>query len=364
MGWLDWFRTVSDQDAMRAFHLMAQGRYAEAEQTLRGATGAEHLAMLAECQFHTGRAADALASARRALESACEELRPVLWGTIYEACRYLGDAFGAAAACDELAVTQPTYRRQAELVRRGEPLLRVVANIEGKRFEIDEVLQGVAGGVRFMFERNRLALRPVADRLRKSEETLHTSDFDPDAHETVCRSLLGLCAYDPAPRYALGLALAHRGRWDEAEKWFEETERLAPGWFHVRSARHLVTTGDQQLFLHWHALAEAPLPDTLRLPLAEQAIKEWADCAYLHHLHGKELQARGQQAAAERAYRRGLELPGTDDLRTRLYTGLAATVTDQEESPILLKQAVALGADLPAAALARIILAFEGGAVP
>jgi hypothetical protein len=360
MGWFDWFRTQSPQDAARAHVLMGQSKYADAEQALQLASEPEHLAMLAECQFQQGRAAEAAATAQRGLDNSTrDEGKTVLWGTLYEACRYAGDAAGAARACVELARRDRKYLAQAAIVRQGEPLLRVVADIDGQRYEIDEVLVGVAGPVRLMFERNRLSLRAVAQGVKRCEEMMSSRDFNLETFLSETRALTKLCPYDPGPRYLLGQGLACQGSWDEADQWLRETEKLAPGWFLVRSALDMLRPKDAELFRNWLAASEGQIPDQTRKQIVDKSLERWPDCAHLHHLHGKQL--KGRNRAAEKAHRKALELATTPDLQTRICFDLAAVTTSDEERLQLLRRAVELGADLPAAANARIVLAFEGG---
>jgi hypothetical protein len=69
-------------------------------------------------------------------------------GNLYEAHRYQGQAALAAADAGRLADALDQQgradearccRRLAEIVRAGEPLNRVVAVVEGRRYELDEV---------------------------------------------------------------------------------------------------------------------------------------------------------------------------------------------------------------------------------
>jgi len=331
---------------------MAEGKFHAAADRLRGAKDAEHLAMLAECLFQTGRPAEALPLARRALASADADLRLALWGTVYEACRHLGDRAGAAVACDELG-----YRRQAALVRAGEPPLRVVADVGGRRCEIEEVLEGVPGPVRWMFERNRATLRPVAGAVKRGEEAARSPAFEPEEDMLGVRAAADVDPHDPAPPYLLGLVSAHAGDWAEARRWLSATEAAAPGWFHVRSALSLIEREDVELFRAWHAAAEGPLSDAARLALASGAVARWPDCAHLHQLLGRLERLRNR--GAERPLREALRLSPPADVLTRACADLAAVTGDAGERAELLRRAVEAGADLPAAATARVVLAFS-----
>src|SRR5207244_1337024 len=70
------------------------------------------------------------------------------------------------------------YRRQAGLLRHGEPLLRVVADVSGQRYEIEEVIAGVEGSVRLVYERNRVTLRLCERWTEEGEQHAHAGKFD------------------------------------------------------------------------------------------------------------------------------------------------------------------------------------------
>src|SRR5262249_23190206 len=131
------------------------------------------LGSLGECYFHSGQHDRALEPTRQALERVRhrDDVEGIVayLGNLYEIHRYRGEPQPAARQPEELASTcerkgdadqARRYRHQARLVRAGEPLLRVVIDVGGKRYELDEVLAGIEGAVRFLFERNRLALAP------------------------------------------------------------------------------------------------------------------------------------------------------------------------------------------------------------
>jgi hypothetical protein len=236
--------------------------------------------------------------------------------------------------------------------------LRVVADVGGVRHEIDEVLEGVPGPVRLMFERNRATLRIAAEAVRRGEEAARSPGFDPEEDMRPVRAAAELGPFDPTPRYLLGMVRAHQGEWGPAADWLADAERLAPGWFHARSVLDVIGQKDAALFRAWHALAEGPLSPVQKGGLAERSLSTWPTSGHLHHLHGKALRSLNQAVAAERAFRRGLEHAGEDSLITRLCVDLAAVCRSADEKLRLLRRAVELGADLPAAATARIVLAF------
>ena len=149
-----------------ARELMDGLRYAEATQALSDllidvrelkGSGADRyqpitLGYLGECYFHQGEPARALPHLEQALRL-CEQSGDgagvaAYLDSLYEVHRYLGQGPAAAAAAERLATalagqgrTQEAtrYRRQAAVVRAGEPLNRVVAVVNGQQYELDEV---------------------------------------------------------------------------------------------------------------------------------------------------------------------------------------------------------------------------------
>src|SRR5262249_17412529 len=103
--------------------------------------------LLGECHFHSGQADKALAPTERALElttaSGPVDGQAAYLGNLYEAHRYLGRAEQAADNALRLAAVLEgqgkvdearRYRRQAEVVRAGEPPNRIVLGIDGRRY--------------------------------------------------------------------------------------------------------------------------------------------------------------------------------------------------------------------------------------
>jgi hypothetical protein len=238
----------------------------------------------------------------------------------------------------------------------------VVADVDGRRCELDEVLAGQAGAVRFAFERDRLTLRPAAALTERGQRL---------ANEGQLRPALGLFRqaaladpYAPQPHYQAGLALLYLQRPGEAGEALDTAEERAPGWFHARTARWLAGELERgsvphEAFRIWHALDEGPLPPEGKLRLAEQWAVQAPGLAPLHLLHARALRTRGLTAAAETACRRGLGCAAEPAVRTRLLVELAALVRSGEEKGRLLREAVALNGDLVAAATAAVVLAFE-----
>jgi tetratricopeptide (TPR) repeat protein len=328
---------------------------------------------LGECYFQTGLAEKAIAPTKLALEL-CRKTGDLegiaaYAGNLYEIHRWLGQGQQAAGFADEMADVaerrrQPDeaarYRRQAEIVRKGEPPLRVIVAVNGRRFELDEVFAGVEGKIEFMLERNRLALRPSGALTARGEEVAKQGHFDKSIQRF--REAAHADRHNPQPHYQAALALLYLQRYGEAAQEYERVERRAPGWFYCRSglwlARQLEAGNiSHQDFMALHMLEDGPIPPEQKVALAEQTLKE-ADIAPLHLQHGKYLLRTGRRPEAEAAFRRGLERVDEPDIRTRLLVDLASITTDDAEKRHLLEEAIALKGNLVAAAMAAIVLRF------
>jgi tetratricopeptide (TPR) repeat protein len=328
---------------------------------------------LGECYFQTGLAEKAVAPTKLALDlcrrSGDLEGVAAYLGNLYEIHRWLSQAQQAAICADELADVhdqrrQPDeaarYRRQAELVRKGEPPLRVIVAINGRRYEMDEVRAGVEGKIEFLLERNRLALRPSGALTARGEEEAKQGRFD----KSVARFSEAAHAdrYNPQPHYQAALAMLYLQRYTEAAQEYERTERRAPGWFYCRSglwmARQLEAGNlSHQAFMALHMLEDGPLPSDQKVALAERTLKE-ADLGLVHLHHGKHLLRIGRRPEADAALRRGLERAEEPDVRTRLLVDLAAITASADEKRRLLEEAVALKGNLVASAMAEVVLRF------
>jgi tetratricopeptide (TPR) repeat protein len=358
------------------------------------------LGMLGECWFQSGQVDRAVVPTLRALElvrpqgSAEEQI--AFLGNLYEIHRYRGDGEQAAQCAEAIAEILDSggresrlslrertyfrgakddneaslslsdqadrYRRQARLVRAGEPLNRVVVDLAGVRFELDEILQGRPGPVRFLFERNRLTLRSALVRIEEAERLSNSGRFG-DAL-TLLEEAVSVDPFSPEAPYRAGLVLIYLERYLEAIDAMTACEERAPGWFLCRPARWLAEQLEQgaasyDSFVAWHALEEGPLPAEAKIALAERSLASAPGLALLHLLHGKSLKARNAPVLAGAAFRRGLNLAVQADVRTRLLVELASVVESGEEKRALLGQAIEENGDLIAVATARVVLAFD-----
>jgi tetratricopeptide (TPR) repeat protein len=331
------------------------------------------LSALGECHFQNGDPERAAAATYDALRQGklAPDLEQSVLGNLYEIHRYLGQANEAAVQADRLADLAEKqgqldeasrYRRQANLVRAGEPPCRVVVAGQDRRLELDEALAGVHGRLSFLIERNRLLLRSAQHHLDTGLGMANEGRFAEAL--SLFRAASRCDRFAPQPHLQAGLMHLYLRQAGEAMTCLQECERLAPGWPLARPALWLARLrADERIphevFLHWHSLEEAPLPAEMKIRLADQALERAPRLPHLHHLQGKNLRERNLGFAAERAYRRALELNPPPDLETRLCVDLAAVVDDPSEKRRLLAQAIALDADLMAVATAKIVLQFD-----
>ncbi len=369
-------QALADIDA-----LAAEGRYGEAEQKARAALAeaqghkSGHQAMLigrlGECLFHTGRVVEAREPFEQTL-ALCEESGDpqgtlAALFSLFEVHRYLGETGPAADRAERIAVVleqngdaedAAAFRRRASRVRTGEPLCRVVALVDGKPHELDE-LGRIEGSVQFIYERNRTELRASGIATEEGERFGMSRDYV-RALEAFRR---GAAAdrLSPSPVYQAGVTLLFMGRAAEASALFQKTEQLAPGWFRCRAYRFLADriaagTLDPGVFPLLSELDRPDLTPEAKARRAEEALAK-TDLGLLHVAVGDALAALRRPLDARVAYRRGLDMAEEPDVRTQLLVKLGNLVDDPAERVRLYRDAAALDGNLLFAAIARLSLA-------
>lgn len=366
--------------------LMEEARYEDAREVLEPTlaearategTGADHYLALTEgfvgtCLLEGGSPREALPHLEEAL-ALCEKQPDVegiltYLGSLCELHRYLGHPEEAAAyadraaACAEEQGRQPDaarYREQARRARAGEPLSRVVVQIDDHRCELDEVPVPVEGSVQFVFERNRPSLNRCTMLTQRASELGSAGRYE-EALE-LFRQAARVDPLDPQPRYEEGLTLLCLSRYEEASQAYEATERLAPGWFHCRSdlwlSRKLAAGRlDQCTFELLRILEDGPIEPLEKVRLATQALEEHSDLPLLHLSLGTSLAALGRNQEAETALRSGLNCDPEPDVETRLLVQLGTIVQSPDEKQALLRRAIERNGNLTAAAMAAVIL--------
>jgi tetratricopeptide (TPR) repeat protein len=370
----------------QAQQLMAELRYQEARDLLTDVlidvrelegTGADKyrpvtLGCLGECYFQDREADKAVPHLEQALQLCAQtgdqEGVVVYLGNLYEVHRYLGRSEAAAAYAERLSAALAErgrteearrYRRQAETVSAGEPRNRVVAVVDGVFYELDEVVAVEGKRVQFQFERNRVTLRPAAERTRRGEELGSQGRYEEAL--ALFREAAQADPLDPHARYQEGYTLLHLQRYPQAVESYQTAEELAPGWFHCRTdlwlAQQLVLghlghdTGVAVLVLE-----NSPLPPEENVRLAEQILSRAPDLAPAHLLLGQNLARLGRGPDAQAAFRRGLDCAAEPDVRTRLLVELGVRSEDHGQRDTLLREAQALQGNLVAAAQATLAL--------
>lgn len=374
-----WKRALGEVDSM-----MAELRYEEAAERLRETldrteglqgTGAEAyrpitLGRLGDCLMQAGDIDGARTATERALAGCAAagdgEGVVAYLGNLYEIERYRGDGSAAAGWLERLAETrerlgQPglaaRHRRRASIVRAGEPLCRVVAEIDGETVELAD-LSPVKGSVRFLFERNRITLRRCTQGVEQGVAAAERGELEA---ALVCFERAAAAdAFDPWPRYHAGMAQLELRRYDDAVASYRASERLAPGWYQTRSTGWLaeqLAAGalDHDTFLCVRQLFDGGSSPVACVALATAALQR-KELGALRLALGHALDEQGRRDEAEDAYRRGLAIAEEPDVRTRLLVALANRISDPQAKARCLRDAVNLAGNLVAAATAAVML--------
>jgi tetratricopeptide (TPR) repeat protein len=374
LQWQRWFGELPERMARLEHDVLiaeAQDFIAKAKK-LQGTTARQNeafmLGRLGELLFHSGRASEAEGPWRAALKL-CDEIadaegQRVYLGNLLELHRYLGNTAEAIRTGDNLVrlsaehgVNCDRLKKRLEVMRRGEPLCRVVCVRDGKELELDEVTHVGEGSYQFQFARNRLQLQKTAVLVRQGNE-LASSGRLADALEKYHAST-DIDPHDPDPVYQSGVCLLEMGAYAKAREAFEEVERLAPGWFRCRTDRWLAasledgTVTDAE-FRVLRALEDGGLPSEQAIEIARQAVSKFPDFAPLYLILGDLHRRDSAQATA--CYRKGLELTTEPDLESRLLCATAGLLSKESpERAELVRRALSLKGSLVAQATAALI---------
>ena len=244
-------------------------------------------------------------------------------------------------------------------MRRGEPLCRVVCVRDGAELELGELSNFAEGRYEFQFRRNRLQLQKAVTLVQQGNELASPGKLA-DALEKY-QDATETDPHDPDPVYQSGVCLLEMGAYGRAREAFEEVERLAPGWFHCRSARWLAASledgnvSDEE-FRVLRALEDGGLPPEQAIQIAKQAVKKYPSFAAFFLILGDLHRNRDDRAQAIACYRKGLELVGEPDLESRLLCALAGLLPKEStERCELLGRAVSLKGSLVAQAAAALL---------
>ena len=299
----------------------------------------------------------------------CEEARDhegVLThlGNRIETLRWLGRHPDAAPLAEKLAemlesngrpVEAARYRTRARVMAVGEPLLRLLFRMGDRVYEEDELPAQIEGSVKILFERNRTTLARCQQRMEEGGRHVGQGRYE----EALASfgSALEADLYAPEPHYESASVHMLLGRYPQAIECYEKTERLAPGWFLVRSegwlARQLAA-GRFHADVPMMLLALEDHPSEGGVALAQTMCDRFEDLPQAWLLLGERLQRAGRGVEAEAAYRRGLGCAEERDVRTRLLTSLGAMSVPYRRAE--LEQAAALDGHLVAGSTARVLL--------
>ncbi len=300
--------------------------------------------------------------------------------SLYDVHRYLGETGTAAKCADARAEVLeagveghdgPTeaaiWRAKAAMTRNGEPLNRMMLDIDGRLYELDDVPAPLPTEttIRAAFVRNRPNMALCEALTREGGELGSRGAYYEaiDAFNRAC----AVDPYDPQPAYERGAALMCLDRASEAAEAFALTDAMAPGWFNCRGDKRIaerVAAGElpqavYMLLRAQDASAES-MPHAERLELLDNAVARFPDVSELHLFRGNTLAAQGDPESAAAAYREGLAREaseGNPDVRTRLLFQLHSLVP-HDEGTQLLDRAAAMTetGHLMAATMARLAL--------
>lgn len=376
LQWQRWFGELPERmDRLEHDALIAEAQdFITEARRLQGTTARQSeaflLGRLGELLFHSGRVRESEAPWRAAFKL-CEEIgdtegQRVYLNNLLEFHRYLGNNADAIHTGEELAsrstkqgVNCDRLQKRLEVMRRGEPLCRVICVRDGKEQELDEIAHFGEGRYQFQFCRNRLQLQQAAGLVRQGNQ-LASSGQLADALEKY-QLAADTDPHDPDPIFQSGVCLLEMGAYAKAREAFEEVERLAPGWFRCRTDRWLAASleegvvSDEQ-FRVMRALEDGGLPPEKALELAKQAIRKYSDFAPLYLVLGDLHRNRDDSGKALACYRKGLEHVTEPDLESRLLCAAAGLLPPKSsERTELVRRALTLKGSLVAQATAALM---------
>jgi tetratricopeptide (TPR) repeat protein len=376
LQWQRWFDELPQRmDRLEHGALIAEAQdFIAKAKTLQGTTARQNeaflLGRLGELLFHSGRVRQAEAPWREAFKL-CEEIadaegQRVYLNNLLELHRYLGNSASAIHTAEELVrrsakqgVNCDRLQKRLELMRRGEPLCRVICVRDGKELELDEITHLGEGRYQFQFCRNRLQLQRVAELVRQGNE-LASSGRLADALEKY-QAAADTDPHDPDPVFQSGVCLLEMGAYSKAREAFEDVERLAPGWFRCRTDRWLAASLEEgavsdEEFRVMRALEDGRLPSGKAMELAKQAVSKSSDFAPLYLILGDLHRGRDDGAQALACYRKGLEHVAEPDLESRLLCATAGLLPKESaERAKLVRRALSLKGSLVAQATAALM---------
>ncbi len=327
-------------------------------------TGAEHLrsytlGSLAACQFHLGQLDEAEKATRRALDIVSPDPPAMAryLTELFELERYRGRTDKARQHALEIArlLGSQEWRRRADTVGT-EPLLRVVASVDGQQTELDQMRYRPNARVQFGFVRNRASLGESQRLNREGKQLAGEGQFAPAL--ALFERAAAADPHDPDPPFMVGLTRVYLKQYAEGIRAYETVERLGPGWYHARTDLWLARELAAGRLAHdvWETLmALEHLPPAEALAAADRALAEAPLLAPLLYRKALALEGVGRKEEAAIPLRVALEHNDEPNLHTRLLLRLSQLTTG-DEARELVRRAAELNGDLIAGAMARFLL--------
>lgn len=253
------------------------------------------------------------------------------------------------------------------MVAQGEPLCRIVVNIDGHNFELDQLetqLPNIRSTrISFNFQRNRIT-NPRARFVFEQGRNLGSQGKHAEARELFLQARQ-IDQYDPYFPYEQGLADLYLKNYQDALECFQETEKLAPGWFHVKAnikLAQLILGGvvDHETFQILHIVEDGNLTPAQKVVVC-QKILERVNLPIAHLHLGEAFQQLKRLDEAKRVLEAGLQLRDNldDDVKTRILFQLATVSSDAGEKQTLLDEAIQCGGNLTCKAMAMVTKIIE-----
>jgi tetratricopeptide (TPR) repeat protein len=272
--------------------------------------------------------------------------------SLSEVFRYLGDWEQAADCLDEQSEVARTGKAEeiadqlaieAKWVRAGEPLNRVLALVGETPVEPENLPARIDGRVRFIFRRNRPTLSSCTAAIARGLAHGKESRFDEAL--AAFQEATEADPLDPQGHYQAGVTLLRMDRPADARDKFDVAERLAPGWFHVRSDRWIADAVATEAlpdasFKALNAM-ESGAPHEEKVELAQAAL-EGSPFPHLELHLGLELMALGRHAEAVKAWRHALDGDPEPDVQTRILGQLAAAESEPEAKAAIFEELLAV----------------------
>lgn len=255
-----------------------------------------------------------------------------------------------------------SYERQLPIVREGEPLSRIVVNVDGDVIELAQLETGLpdlrSTKISFNFQRNRIT-NPRARFVFEQGRALGSKGKHAEARDLFLQARK-IDAFDPYFPYEQGLAELYLKNYSVALSCFQETNRLAPGWFHVRSnikLAEMMVAGliEHDTFQILHIVEDGNLAPEQRVIVCEKVLERIKlPIAYLHMAESLTKLRRVEEA--QRALQAGMADADylDDDVKTRLLFQMANLAEDPKKKAELLDQTIQCGGNLTCKAMAMV----------